>query len=335
MRHVALALGLILLARAACAFEVEEEVTFGVGARQVSILSTTDAQVIAPVIAGLLAAAPDLTVRYTVANSQAVFAAIHDEGAAFDLVISSAMDLQMKLANDGDALAFDGGGALPVWARWRDRLFAVAQEPVVMIARASDFAGLALPRSRADLVEILRDNPDRFRGRIGTYDPVTSGAGYLFATQDARQSDTSWRLAEVVGGLDPKLYDTSGAMIADVHSGRLALAYNVLGSYATAAADPGVVVIEPEDFTHVLLRTALIPATSAAPDLGALVLEFLLSGPGQALLAQAGLPAISDATIADAPQLRPIRLDPGLLVYVDPLMRQRFLTEWTAAVVQP
>lgn len=335
MRHIALALGLILTAAPVASFEIEESALFGSGAAQVAVLSTTDSQVFAPVIEGFLATRPDLTLRYDVANSQQVYAAIHAEGAAFDLVISSAMDLQMKLANDGFATSFDGGTVLPGWARWRDQLFAVAQEPVVMIARTADFEGLALPRSRADLVAVLRDNPERFRGRIGTYDPVHSGAGYLFATQDARQSDTSWRLAEVAGRLEPHLYDTSAGMIGDVQAGRLSLAYNVLGSYAAARPDPGMVVIAPEDFTHVLLRTALIPVSSQAPDLGAQFLAFLLSAQGQALLDAAGLSRISDATLADAPQLRPIRLDPGLLVYVDPLMRQRFLNEWTAAIVQP
>ncbi|MCB5198541.1 ABC transporter substrate-binding protein [Loktanella sp. TSTF-M6] len=341
MRDLALALAVTLtligalFARPALAFEIEEVATFGAGAQVVSVLSTTDAAVFAPVIAGYLETRPDLTVRYTVANSQQVYAAIAGDGAAFDLVISSAMDLQMKLANDGAARAFDGGGVLPDWARWRDRLFAVAQEPVVMIARRADFAGLPLPQSRADLVALLRDNAERFAGRIGTYDPAESGAGYLFATQDARQSDSAWRLSEVAGSLHPQLYTTSAAMIDDVQSGRLALAYNVLGSYAAARPDPGMVVIQPADFTHVLLRTALVPVTSTDPAAGAGFLSFLLSSQGQALLADAGLPPVSDTTITAAPQLRPIRLDPGLLVYVDPMMRQKFLTEWTAAVVQP
>lgn len=336
MRHVVAAIGLGLWAGSSAAFEIEEETVFTGGPVELSVLSTTDTEAFAPLITAFQSANPDVSLRYTVANSQEVFAALQDE-VAFDLAISSAMDLQLKLANDGFAKGHGSAetAALPEWAKWRDQLFAFAQEPVVTIASKAAFDGTP-PRTRADLIDRLRDAPEKFVGRIGTYDPVRSGAGYLFATQDARQSDTSWRLAEVVGGLDPQLFATSGDMIAGVQSGELALAYNVLGSYATARLSEGdAVVIESVDFTHVLLRTALIPRTADRPDLGAQFLDFLLSEEGQRLIeSETGLPRINEAALAAGPHLRPIRLDPGLLVFVDPLMRQQFLNEWTAAVVQ-
>lgn len=340
MRAIDLAVGLMLAlaATVAAAFEIEEEATFpGSGASVVRVISTTDTQAFAPVIAAFQERRPEVTVIYTVASSGDVFEAVRS-GGAFDLVISSAMDLQLKLVNDGFARSHAAQVDLPGWARWRDQLYAIAQEPVVMIASRAAFAGLEVPRTRAALVAVLRDNPERFRGRIGTYDPGRSGAAYLFATQDTRASETSWRLAEVMGRLEPRLFATSGDMIAGVQAGELALAYNVLGSYAEArlAGDPDALVIEPEDFTHVLLRTALIPAKAEAAEEGAAFLDFLLSDDGQALIeSESGLPRINEAALAAGPHRRPIRLDPGLLVFVDPLMRQQFLEEWRAAVVQP
>ncbi len=336
MRHIIVAAGLTLWASMSGAYEIEEQAVFDGGEAELSILSTTDTEVFAPLIAAFQAANPGVTLRYTVATSQQVFAALQ-ENAAFDLAISSAMDLQLKLANDGFAVAHGSTetAALPDWARWRDQLFAFSQEPVVIIASKAAFDGKP-PRTRAELIDVLRDDPGRFVGRIGTYDPMMSGAGYLFATQDARQSDTSWRLAEVVGGLNPKLFTTSGSMISEVQSGELALAYNVLGSYASQRLSGGdAVMIEALDFTHVLLRTALIPRTAERADLGATFLDFLLSEEGQQLIEnETGMPRINEAALAAGPHLRPIRLDPGLLVFMDPLMRQQFLNEWTAAVVQ-
>ncbi|MBB5722752.1 iron(III) transport system substrate-binding protein [Loktanella ponticola] len=336
MRHIIIAAGLTLWASIAGAYEIEEEAVFEGGEAELSILSTTDTEVFAPLIAAFQASNPGVTLRYTVATSQQVFAALQED-AAFDLAISSAMDLQLKLANDGFAVphASTETAALPDWARWRDQLFAFSQEPVVIIASKAAFDGKP-PRTRAELIDVLRDDPARFVGRIGTYDPMISGAGYLFATQDARQSDTSWRLAEVVGGLNPKLFTTSGSMISEVQSGELALAYNVLGSYASQRLSGGdAVMIEALDFTHVLLRTALIPRTAERADLGATFLDFLLSAEGQQLVEnETGMPRINEAALAAGPHLRPIRLDPGLLVFMDPLMRQQFLNEWTAAVVQ-
>ncbi len=342
MRTAFIALGLIVLAAAAAAFEIEEETLFAAtpASAELRILSTTDTAIFEPLIRAYQSSRPGLAILYTVASSQEVHRALYDEAAAFDLAISSAMDLQMKLANDGFAQSHRSPAtlALPGWAHWRDQLFAFAQEPVVLIVSRRAFAGLALPRTRQDLIRLLRDHPSRFEGRIGTYDPKLSGAGYLFATQDARQSDTFWRLAEVMGGLSPRLYPASNEMISDLESGRLALAYNVLGSYATASLPEGGdgMIVEFQDFTLTLLRTALIPATAQRADLGAGFLDFLLSPEGQRLIeAKANLPPIDEAALVAGQHLRPIRLDPGLLVYVDPIKRQRFLAEWSAALIQP
>ncbi|WP_347311720.1 ABC transporter substrate-binding protein [Defluviimonas sp. SAOS-178_SWC] len=340
MRAFVLALVLILDAAVAAGFPVEEETLFPSAEpelRVLSILSTTDTSVLQPLIADFQSREPGVAVRYTVANSQAVFSAIHDEGLAFDLVISSAMDLQMKLANDGFAASYGSGptAQLPAWAHWQNRLFAFAQENVVLIASRSGFGGLPLPQTRRDLIEVLRDNPDRFRGRIGTYNPELSGAGYLFATQDARQSDSFWRLAEVMGGLAPRLYTTSNEMITDLKQGQLVLAYNVLGSYAEPRldGDPDAEVIELEDYTLTLLRTGLIPVSARAPDLGGRFLDFLLGPDGQRLLRdKAGLPPIDEVALSRGPHLRPMRLEPGLLVFLDRLKRRGFLDEWTAAL---
>ena len=336
--------GLIALAASqAAGFEVEEERDFPSLADEsavLSILSTTDSTVFTPLILAYQQANPTVRVTYTVASTTEVYSALHEEKAAFDLAVSSAMDLQMKLANDGDALSHQSAmtTALPAWARWRDQLFGFSQEPVVLLVSQRALAGLNLPETRADLIALMRENPDRFRGRIGTYDPTRSGAGYLFATQDARQSDTFWRLSEVMGNLDTKLYTGTSDMIAGLLVGDIDMAYNALGSYAAASLAPAgdVQIIELQDFTHVLLRTALIPAQARDPALGGGFLDFLLSNAGQTLLEQtAGLPRINEAALAAGPHLRPIRIDPGLLVFVDPLNRQRFLREWTAAVIQP
>ena len=342
MRHAIFAL-VALIATPVFAFQVEDERSFGPDTPLaiIEVLSTTDIGVLAPVIDDWLAQNPGLGLHYTLASSQEVYRAINDGDGPFDLVISSAMDLQMKLANDGFAQPLPAAllAAQPYWTRWRDLLVAVAQEPVTVLLSDQALAGgLAAPRTRRDLIALLRDNPNRFKGRVGTYDPAISGAGYLFAAQDARLSDTFWRLAEVMGRLDARLYCCSGDMIAAVRRGDLLMAYNVLGSYAATKGGEvaGFQVIELEDFTLTLLRTALIPRQADHSDLAAAFLTYLLSKGGQALIAEAaGLPAIEEEAFATKPHLNPIRLDPGLLAQLDQLTRQRFLEEWRAAMDQP
>ncbi len=333
---------LVLLPAAARAFVSEEVRLFPSQGPQVAVvrvLSTTDISVFAPLIAAYQTRNPGVAVDYTVASSQEVFAAIDRDHAAFDVAISSAMDEQVKLANDGLArrVQVTAAAGLPHWAEWQGRVFAFSQEPVVTLVSQSGLAGLPLPRTRRDLTALLRDHPDRFRDRVGTYDIRKSGAGYLFATQEARQSDSFWRLAEVMGTLHPRLYSSTADMISDLKDGKLILAYNVLGSYAAPQFPPGAdgAILELDDFTLTLLRTALVPSTAQRPDLGAGFIDFLLGSNGQRLINKAGLPPLDESALDAAPQLRPIRLDSGLLVYLDRIKRFHFLEEWSAALVQP
>lgn len=337
---LALGLALIGLVSGAQAFEIEDERHFGPeSGTQIKVLSTTDISIMEPVISAWLERNPNLGLSYVLASSQEVYRAIAEEGQAFDLVISSAMDLQMKLANDGFArpLPADAMQSQPEWARWRDLLVAVAQEPVVLILGEGAVAqGQEAPRTRRDLIALLRDHPEQFQGKVGTYDPGISGAGYLFAAQDARFSDTFWRLAEVMGRLDTRLYCCSGDMIEDLRTGKLLVGYNVLGSYALARGEAGFQVVEMEDFTLTLLRTALIARNSQNDTEAEAFLRFLLSPAGQDLISQgAGLPSVEAAAFDRKPHLRPIRLDPGLLANLDTVTRQRFLEEWRAAMEQP
>lgn len=348
MRKPFLALGTVLIlalsGAVARAFQIEDERQFGPeSGAQLEVLSTTDISILQPVIDAWLTANPGSGLHYVMASSQEVYRAIADEGRGFDVVISSAMDLQMKLANDGLARALpeDAMNRQPRWARWRDLLVAVAQEPVVLILSDKAIpAGQEPPRTRRELIALLRDNPDRFRGKVGTYDPAVSGAGYMFAAQDARLSDTFWRLAEVMGRLDTRLYCCSSDMIDDLRAGRLLVGYNVLGSYAVAwggqGGGLGLRLVELEDYTLTLLRTALIPKQAPDPEGAAAFLRYLLSPQGQDLIAKgAGLPSVEAAAFERKPHLRPIRLDPGLLAALDSVTRNRFLDEWRAAMVQP
>jgi iron(III) transport system substrate-binding protein len=54
-------------------------------------------------------------------------------------------------------------------------------------------------------------------------------------------------------------------MIDDVYQGRLALAYNVLGSYAEnrLAHEPGITIVPMQDYVTVMMRTCIYSAKRA------------------------------------------------------------------------
>ena len=340
MRHACLALLLILFATCAAALDIEDQrVIPGTGERVLRIVSTADLDVFDPYLMAFHARRPEISIEYTVVSSAELHRAIRG-GAEFDLALSSAMDLQFQLANDGFALGHrsEQTQALPDWARWRDLIFAFTAEPAVVVLSTERLAGLPVPATRQDLVALLRQHPDRFAGMVGTYDIRESGLGYLFATQEARSTDAYWRLSEVMGRLDPQLYCCSGQMIDDVAYGRLALAYNVLGSYAAdrLARDSGgrVQIIGMQDFANVMLRTAIIPDTARETEAAGALIDMLAS---LGLRDEPGdwpLPPLNQPGGTEAEGFGPIRLGPALMVYLDPLNRRAFLTEWENALEQ-
>lgn len=322
------------------AFEIEMEEVFQ-GAwdtHELSILSTTDLSSFQPIIEAFQNENPDVTIRYVVTSSSEVFSAIHTEQANFDLVISSAMDLQIKLANDGLAAGYSSvyTDSLPDWAKWNSEVFAFAREPAVLVISKSAFNGIPIPQTRSELIIHLRDNPNQFAGKIGTYDVRQSGLGYLFATQDSRHSEIYWRLTETFGRLDTRLYCCSSDMIADIENGRLALAYNVLGSYANnelRSNGSNAQIIEFEDFSTAMLRTAIIPKYAGNAAIAGRMIDFLISLYERPELAErSGFPAISNNVGDDITSTNQIRLGPSLLVFLDARKKQIFLEAWSTTM---
>jgi len=303
------------------------------------IISTADINVFEPIILEFQRGHPTITIDYVIASSTELMKALYEEEGAFDLAISSAMDLQTKIANDGYAQTYSSNATdtLPDWAKWRNQIFAFTQEPAVVVISNAAFKGIETPKTREDLISLLRDNPDKFEQRIGTYDVRVSGAGYLFATQDSRNSDSYWRLTEVMGRLNTRLYRGSGDMIRDVASGQLALAYNVVGSYAMSRLPdyPGIRIILFDDYVNVMLRTALIPKNAKNPVQSGMMIDFLATlSRSPELTKLTSLPPIDSIQLQENSAARPIKLGPGLLVFLDRLKKENFLTNWVNSIEQ-
>lgn len=341
MRHLIFSIVAICVGCAAQAFEIEGEYRFGSDdARQeIRIISTADVEILIPLMRLFLDANPKVAIEYTSVSSGDLMTAIVDEGAQFDLALSSAMDLQIKLANDGFSAehSSDATKLVPDWGNWRNHVFAFSQEEASIVVSPEAFEGLDIPRDRQALINVLRSHPERFEGRVATYDLGLSGTGYLFATQDARTTETYWRLMEVMGSLDARLFGSSNAMIEAVSRGEMAVAYNVLGSYARARKDlDGMIeVIDPADVTSMMLRTAILLKGSEETELAqGFIDHLLLSAWGAEDVPEYPFYKWHLDTSEAAAATKPIRLGPGLLVFLDAQKRKRFLREWSAAIRQ-
>ncbi len=327
--------GLLALGGAAAAdWEDQRLFNQGAGGLPLRIISSTDTAIFAPVIEGFVQARPGIAVEYLVTGTADADRRFRETPDRFDLIISSAMDLQLKLANDGYALPLRDVTHLD-WAEWRQSLFAFTSEPATIVVNRAAFAGLPVPGTRQDLIEVLRARPETFRNRIGTYDVRQSGLGYLFATQDARASETYWRLMEVMGGLGVRLYCCSGDMIDDLADGTIAVAYNVLGSYASARIESkdALEIILPADFPTTMMRTALVSREAAAPETAKAFIRYLIAQQSGGAGGTPVLPPLQDFDNGSEPAR--IALEPALMTFLDALKRRKFLSEWENAVIQP
>ena len=321
---------------------------------KVVIYSTTDLSAAAPLIRAFEVAYPGVRVDYVEMDSAVLDRRFVAEGAAnrtnADVLWSSAMDLQFKLVNDGFAQAYRSpeGDNLPEWANWKNEAYGTTFEPVVFVYNERQLRGDEIPQTHADFARLLKDKPERFKGRVTTYDIERSAVGFLFATQDSRAAPTFWSLAKLLGASHVRQEANTAAMMEAIGSGAALLGYNVIGSYAItrAALDPSIAVVLPKDYTLVLSRVMFIAKAAAHPNAAKLWVDFLLSQRGQALLAsKSGLPSVrrdvpGDYTAAALAKslgasLRPIAVGPGLLVYLDRAKQQEFRRLWREATTSP
>ncbi|MBM6549785.1 ABC transporter substrate-binding protein [Marinomonas ostreistagni] len=309
-----------------------------------TIYSATDRSAIAPLLEEFAALYPETNIDYVEFNTQELYdELVMPAQPTPDVVISSAPDLQVKLVNDGYALSLDN---LPdmspeqPWAQWSDELFGFSYEPIVFVYNKQAFAQHDVPTTHEALAEQLRDRPDFYNGRIGTYDAANSGLGYLVATQDEVTFSLTGRLQESLGRAQADIHCCTSILLNKLSQGELVFGYNLLGSYAMARAlkDNNIDVIVPEDYALVVIRSAFVHQATDNPIVATNFIRYLRSPAGQKTIAAHSALLPLDRSLEPHSDVRqqltkptnfhPIRLGPELLLYLDKRKREYFLNRW-------
>ena len=318
---------------------------------KVVIYSTTDSAAAQALLREFRARFPKIEVEYDDMNSTEVYNRFVSEAAAgagsADLLWSSSMDLQIKLANDGYAAEYASPAAskLPQWAVWRHQAYGTTYEPIGFAYNKRLLKPEEVPQSHAELAKAVKANPQRWTGKLCSYDPERSGIGYMLITQD-RSDDPGFKdTLAAYGVAQTKVYTSTGAMLEKITSGEHLLGFNMIGSYVIAKGkkDPNVGMVMPKDYMLVMSRIAILPKAAKHPNAGKVFLDFLLSQAGQEIMARkSDLFAIragvtGEFTAAQLQQqmgdkLKPIPVGPQLLENLDQARRLQFLREWQAAV---
>jgi iron(III) transport system substrate-binding protein len=317
------------------------------GAREGALLvySAADLNEVDSLLAGFRRRYPKVRLRYVHLPSREVYARFVSEVArgqpSADLLFNSAMDLQIKLVNDGYAQAYASPEkpALPAWAVWKNQAYGVTAEPIVFAYNRRLLSGSDVPRSHVDLERLLRTRASVFQGRVATYDVERSSTGFLFFTQDEQLTRDTWKLLRALGRTRTKFYISGEEILQRVSSGEYLIAYNMMSSYVLEkrATDPTVEIVFPSDYTLVMSRIAFISKEARHPAAARLFLDYLMSREGQGLLARRYMtPVRNDLPLtrphADPEDLRAIHVGPVLLAGLDRMKSAKLIAQWKAAV---
>ncbi len=313
------------------------------------IASALDQRFMEPLILGFQTSNPDISVEYTDMLTTELYAKVLESAKQTvpDLVVSSAVDLQVKLVNDGYTKPYvsSATSALPDWANWRDEIFSIFEEPVVVVYNKTFLKDSEVPHSRQALIRLLSDQPDKFQNRVMTYNIATSGVGYLLATQDSVLSSQYWHLMAVFGERGLRLASRTSDILDAVETGDALIGYNTLGPYARERVSAGapIGIVLSSDYTLVVPQTAIIPRAAHQPELAGRFIDYLLSQQAQAIVANTMgyhptatsqfdmLAAYGGEQSGPSPIYR-VALGPGLLVFLDSSKRSSFMKNWMRVI---
>lgn len=304
--------------------------------------STTDIDVLQPIIEAFVLQNPEIAVTYEQWGSNALFenslaACAGDVGSA-SAVFSSGVHQMIDLVNRACASAYrsEQTTALPAARRWRDELWGITKEPAVIIYNTDLVPAEDAPKTRFALLDLMRRPTSIYRGKIATYNIEASGLGYLFAFMDSLEASTFGALLEGFSRTDAVATCCSSEIIKGVSKGDYLIAYNVLGSYVDSATFDNIGVIHPQDYTLFLSRAYMIPKDGPEKQAAALLLDFMLSARGQSLLKARNLfyAENSDASPLPKSAERGIAIEPTLLVAGDKHRREQFVNLWRSAFAQ-
>src|SRR5438105_1850943 len=204
---------------------------------KVVIYSALDTKAAQPLIKDFNALYPNVKVEYNDMNSTEMYNRFIAESASgqgsADVMWSSAMDLQVKLVDDGQAMAYASPEAskLPTWAVYKNQAYGTTYEPAVFIYNKRLVTGDEIPQDHAGFAKVIGANAAKYKGKVTTYDIEKSGVGFMFVVQDTKYFPGMKDLERGFGASGYKVYASTGNMLEKVSSGEHLLGYNVLGSY--------------------------------------------------------------------------------------------------------
>ncbi|MDB5910511.1 MAG: Iron(III) transport system substrate-binding protein [Massilia sp.] len=212
-----------------------------------------------------------------------------------DLLVTAATDAWLDLMSRDQILPYESPEAAPypAWSKPKSGLYTINVDPTYFLWNKALLPEKLRPTSFADLVEKAAANPDVFRGKISAYGAHQTSMGYNLHYDFAKHhGEKVWDWYRTLGPLT-RFEQGAGPMLEKVTSGEyLVLYFSAARTTRMAISDPikgkilGASYIS--DGTPLLLMGTAVPKASTNVNSAKLLLDFVLSIPGQKLMPATG-----------------------------------------------
>nr|WP_321445535.1 hypothetical protein [uncultured Cohaesibacter sp.] len=242
-----------------------------------------------------------------------------------DLALLPTPDSGVFLANEGHLRELPTGLNTDPGVHWRGEVISLFFDPSVIVIRKGLVPPSDEPQDRIELVRFLEKNATMLDGRVGLVNIGLDRQSYAYAAQDQLRSPIFWQLAQAFGRLNTRIYGSNSELVQAIGEGEIDLAYNVPLSEVSFADQENVLVILPKDYIISLPWVIVAPSKTDNP----LLLNVLSAL--QLQVAQKRFPSkvfwqfFEDDKI---PQTQQVKIGPELLVFLDPLKKNRILDTW-------
>lgn len=253
----------------------------------------------APVIEGFNELYPWVEVQTLDLGSGEVFERYFAEAGSgtqtADMLVSAAPDKWIEFNERGSALEYQSPelAHLPDFAQPLSNVYVLSTDPLVMMYNKRTLSEDLVPGSLAELAEIAQANPDKFDGKVTTYDIGDSSFGFAAAWNFAeKHGEDAWKWWEALGPMT-RPERSSGPMIEKITSGEYNVGYFISGIVLFPKMNDQLKTIVDWSFlengTPLFLRGMAIPKESNSPACSKLMVDFILSNAGQTAFGKGGL----------------------------------------------
>jgi len=222
-------------------------------------------------------------------DSSEVFERYYSESAANTspaaLMVSGDPQNWVRFAKGNHALDYQSPETshLPDFANPMTGLYTFSADPILMAWNKTILTGDKVPTGLGSLAKLVKQDPSTFDKKITTYDIAATSFGFAIDWNYVQQLPGAW---DKLQALLPatRAESSSGPMVEKIQSGEYVAGYFLSSTVVIPAVEESDAVLDwsyIDDGTPVFLRGMAIPKTSPTPATAKLMLDYLLSKPGQ------------------------------------------------------